>query len=163
MHTMSISNRGAASVGLGWPPGFNAKSLLQAMLFLCVGAVAGGCSTPDPGGDLDAYLTNKIDDTDRAQQLDALSEQLGERVAKMATDLQEFDRKLRILNMDYDATTEGFDALFAEAEDIRIRERAAILQTFLKMRAIATPEEWTKLAKLQIKFATSATRAATPL
>jgi hypothetical protein len=142
---------------------FDRNKIARSVLFLCFGVLLSSCSTPNPSQDLNDYLTNQISDASRSQALLALSEELNNQIADMATDLREFDRRLRIVNLDYDAEASGFFALFDEARENRLQHRAQILQTFLDMRKITKPDEWRRLARLQIKLATYKTRAASSL
>ena len=145
------------------PSLFDRNKIARFVLFLCFGALLSSCSTPNPSQDLNDYLTNQISDSNRSQALLALSEELNHQIADMATDLREFDRQLRTFNLDYDAEASGFVALFDEARENRLQHRAQILGTFLDMRKITKPDEWRRLARLQIKLATYKTRAASPL
>jgi hypothetical protein len=142
---------------------FDRNKIARFVLILCFGALLSSCSTPTPSQDLNDYLTNQISDASRSQALLALSEELNHQIADMATDLREFDLRLRTYNMDYDAEPSGFVALFDEARENRLQHRAQILETFLDMRAITKPDEWRRAARLQIKLATYKTRAASPL
>jgi hypothetical protein len=122
-----------------------------------------GCSTSDPQQSLLDHLDNQIADTDRSRELTILSEQLEKQITDMATTLGYMDQYLRRLNLDYDTTDANFEAFFEDAAAARSAHQDAILTALIKMRHIATADEWERISKLQIDWIVAKTMASSPL
>ena len=137
--------------------------IIPILLILAVGGLAQGCSSQNQQKDLQSFLTNEISDSNRSEMLLSLSALLDEQVTAMTEDIGRYDQRIREANLLYTNDTPLFVRLFAEMEEKRVAHQDLILITFLEMRDVATPEEWTELSELQLAWVSSSSRNSSPL
>ena len=108
----------------------------------------GSCSRSSPRLELDAYLS-AVPDESRAKELQALSRQLDEALARHHQLKQDSRARLQSLNADYDVTE---DQLRQQVDLARAKlrvSRTAIIDIFAEMRQSSSPAEWERIAELQ--------------
>jgi hypothetical protein len=125
------------------------------MLFSAVLLVTGGCTAKrtyllkkkqkDVFKAYREFVTESIDDPERAEQLIDLGEDLYRHMKRDTATLLELVDDLDSLNKGYDTTREELEAGFKAINDLRIQLREKILAARIKAEALTSPEEWQEL------------------
>ena len=91
------------------------------------------------------YVTESVDDPERAVQLIGLGEDLYRHMKRDTATLLELVGDLDALNRKYNSTREELEASLKAINDHRRQLREKILAARVRAEALTTPEEWQKL------------------
>ena len=128
---------------------------------LALGLALAGCKSPKPTPEAGAWkftqaLRESVSDTVRDQgrkdQLLALISQMDAVEKEFNGDVAAFVASFRRLNAGYDTPRAAFDDLFKTYDAQRIAARDRFVAVHFQMTALATPDEWGKIGKVEKKI-----------
>jgi hypothetical protein len=101
--------------------------------------------------DMKALVHKEVSDPVRAGKILALLEQIDADFNKRIKANRETQQEVLRLNTDYNATPEQFKTIMERAGESRDEERARILEAYVKVKEITTPQEWEAISKVEMK------------
>ena len=133
------------------------RAWLVVLCMLPVLAAPSGC-TPEPKpsavvaekgafDELRAAVLAEIPDTDRANKVAVLVDQLEQLMSEAAEARNAHTARIFALNTNYDATEDDFRAVFREFNAKRDARQERVLTIDQRARALTTPKEWKVLSR----------------
>jgi hypothetical protein len=120
-----------------------------ALLVLLSGCSMFGSDSSDPMDSLREQVQAVVTDPERAETILLSIDRMDQLLIESAKLLAKAAQAERALFVDYDSTSQGFEALFSETRGDRQRFQESILEVHLGIKAQATPDEWEIIRPVQ--------------
>jgi hypothetical protein len=102
--------------------------------------------------DLKEVVSAQVQDEKRRAQMLVIVDELQTVYRQFSQDTADLVASYRKLNANYDAPRNAFNRLFADYGAKRVRARDEVLELHFQLAALATAEEWDRIAKAEIKL-----------
>jgi septal ring factor EnvC (AmiA/AmiB activator) len=101
--------------------------------------------------DVKSLVHKEISDPVRADKIVALMEKMNADLNRQRQAMIDSQKELQRLNSDYNTTPEQFKSLMDSAKVSRDKMRQDIMDTYFKIKALTTRQEWEALSKAEVQ------------